>query len=293
MDKDAHKKTEPETEFKPQAERPAFKSSFKTWLRIVALIVVAVFLPEQVAQAVEYDWRVIWQRPAASSALYAPGYLKDITKVDIPLAIKNILLDISGKPVNAVKISPNLTVELEKPLKISKQRIEEIYNWLKGRPCGAKALYDFLSYNGLQVTEQDIAVLALTIDILNGTVKAEGNPKVIKNSLYALSQAAEFFGHKLYPVKMKGLSPQGTDPEVPFIAHLKTEHYILVNRITEEKVYYIDEHKEEFLPKEKFLQQFTGYALVGNYQQLPAATAQLLTETEAKAIKGAKRVDPL
>jgi len=27
-----------------------FKSNFKTWIRIVAFIVVAVFLPEQVAQ---------------------------------------------------------------------------------------------------------------------------------------------------------------------------------------------------------------------------------------------------
>ena len=44
-----------------QEKKPEFKSNFKSWIRVVAFIVVAVFLPEQVAQAVEYDWRVIWK----------------------------------------------------------------------------------------------------------------------------------------------------------------------------------------------------------------------------------------
>jgi len=229
MDEGGHKKTEAEPEFsrkngippqagRPQVEKQTFKSNFKTWIRIVAFVVVAVFLPEQVAQAVEYDWRVIWQKPAVGTP-FTPSYIKDIRQIDIPLTIKNILKDISGRPINAIKISPTLTVELEKPLNISKERIEEIYNWLKGKPCGSKALYDFLNYKGLspqgtvpEVLEQDIAVMALTIDILNDVVKPEGNPQVIKNSLYALSKTSEFFGHKLYPVKMQGLSPQGTVP---------------------------------------------------------------------------------
>ena len=42
----------------------------------------------------------------------------------------------------------------------------------------------------------------LTIDILNGVIKPEGNPEIIKNSLYALSKTSEFFGEKLYPVKI-------------------------------------------------------------------------------------------
>ncbi|MFH0827154.1 MAG: hypothetical protein V1923_04650, partial [Candidatus Omnitrophota bacterium] len=101
-----------ETEPKPLREQPELKSRFRPWIRTVAFIVIAVFLPEQVAQAIEYDGRVLWNRPA----VYTPAYLKDIQNVDIPLAVKKILLDISGKPVNAIKISPALTVELEKPL---------------------------------------------------------------------------------------------------------------------------------------------------------------------------------
>ena len=35
------------------AQKPEFKSSFKSWIRVVAFIVVAVFLPEQAAQAAQ------------------------------------------------------------------------------------------------------------------------------------------------------------------------------------------------------------------------------------------------
>ncbi|MFA5145726.1 MAG: cysteine peptidase family C39 domain-containing protein, partial [Candidatus Omnitrophota bacterium] len=279
-------KQENQAELKPGLpEKATFKSSFKAWIRVVAFIVVAVFLPEQVAQAVEYDWRVLWQKPGSLTP-YSPNLTKDLRQLDIPIAIRNILKDISGKPINAIKISPTLTINLEKPLNISKQRIEEIYNWLVGKPCGSKALYDFLAYKGVAAQEQDIAVMALTTDILSGVLKPEGNPKVIKNSLYALSRASEFFGAKLYPVKLdlkQELSQKENALVLPFIAHLKGDHYILVTRITDEKIYFADEHKEEFLPKGKFLDKFSGYALV----PLFPVQAQLLSDKEAQGIKGA------
>jgi hypothetical protein len=271
------KKTEPQAQ--TENIKPEFKSSFKAWIRVVAFIIVAVFLPEQIAQAVEYDWRILWQKPAVNS-FYTPAYLKNIHQIDIPLTIKNILKDIANKPVTAIRLSQEITIELEKPLNLTSERIEEIYNWLKGKPCGSKALYEYLAYEGSRVEEQDIAVLALSVDILNGVIKPEGNPKIIKTSLYALSRASEFFGHKLYPVK--GLSLEGAVSRVPFIAHLKGEHYVLVSRISDDKVYFIDAHKEEFLPKEKFLERFSGYALVGGAVSLNL----LLSDAEAQKVKG-------
>ncbi|MBU0547142.1 MAG: hypothetical protein KKH57_00055 [Candidatus Omnitrophica bacterium] len=193
-------KQQTEDLFEQPKAKPEFKSSFKAWIRVVAFVVVAVFLPEQVAQAVEYDWRVLWHKPAAGTI--APSYLKDLGNIDIALAIRNILKDIANKPITAIKVSSNLTINLDKPLEMSNQRIEEIFQWLKGRSCGSKALFDYLNYTGVKVTEEDIAILALTVDILNGVVKPEGNPKVIKTSLYALSKASEFFGQKLYPVRL-------------------------------------------------------------------------------------------
>ena len=93
--------------------KPEFKSSFKTWIRVVAFIVVAIFLPEQVAHAVEFDWRVLWNKPAiGASNAFTPGYVKDIHSVNIPLTVKNILLDISKQPVSSIKVSDKLTINL-------------------------------------------------------------------------------------------------------------------------------------------------------------------------------------
>ena len=243
------------------------------------VILVSVFLPEQVAQAVEYDWRVLWNKPAVGAI--APGYLKNLNNIDTALAIRKILKDIANKPINAIKVSSNLTINLDKPLKMSNQRIDEITEWLKGKPCGSKALYEYLNYTGIQAAEGDIAIMALTVDILNDVVKPEGTPTIINNSLYALSQAAKFFGVNLYPVKFKA------DAEfskiTPFIAHLNFGHFILVTRVTEDKVYYSEEHKEEFLPKDKFISDFSGYALIN----ILPADLKVLDPSESKQVMGA------
>ncbi|MCK9432235.1 MAG: hypothetical protein M0R00_04690, partial [Candidatus Omnitrophica bacterium] len=256
-----------------------FKSNFKAWIRMVAFILVAVFLPEQAAQAVEYDWRVIWNKPAVNSI--APGYLKNLENIDTALAIRNILKDISNKSIDAIKVSSNLTIKLDKPLKMSNQKIDEITEWLKGKPCGSKALADYLNYAGIKVAEGDVAIMALTVDILNDIIRPEGNPEVIKNSLYALSQSSKFFGADLYPVKIQ--DKLDIARVVPFIAHLNYDHYILVTRVTADKVYYIDNHREEFLPKDTFLEKFSGYALTGI---LPAGI-KILDPSESKQIMGA------
>ncbi|MFH0854893.1 MAG: hypothetical protein V1869_00015, partial [Candidatus Omnitrophota bacterium] len=272
-----------------EKSKEKFHSSFKAWIRVVAFIVAAVFLPEQAAQAVEYDWRVLWSKPAIglpSGSIIAPNYLQNVQNVNIPQAVKRILKDIANKPVTAIKISDNLTINLDKPLKMSNQRIDELYNWLLGKPCGSKALYDFLSYKGVKVEEQDIAVFVLSVDILNDIIKPEGNPKVIKNSLYALSQAAIFFGQKLYPVKIDTAlesNTRGLESLAPFIAHLNGDHYVLVTRVTGDKVYFSDNHREEFLPKDKFLNGFSGYCLVSF---LPDGL-QALPVSESKKILGA------
>ncbi|HNX80694.1 MAG TPA: cysteine peptidase family C39 domain-containing protein, partial [Candidatus Omnitrophota bacterium] len=263
----------------------AGKSSFKLWIRVVAFVVIAVFIPEQFAQAIEYDWRVLWNKPGMNTMIN-PAMLKNLANKDIPVAVKSILKEIANKPITSLKISPTLTIKLDKPLKISDQRIEEIFNWLLGRPCGAKALFDYLGYSGVQVVEQDIAVLALTIDILHGVVKPEGNPEVIKNSMFALSQASEFFGKKLYAVKITDFSANGYN-QAPFIAHFKGDHYVLVTKISDNKVYFSNEHKEEFLTKEDFLAQFSGYALT----PVVNVSTVLLSESQAKQVLGARRDD--
>ncbi|MCX5701159.1 MAG: cysteine peptidase family C39 domain-containing protein, partial [Candidatus Omnitrophica bacterium] len=264
--------------------KPKFRSNFKTWLRVVAFIVIAVFLPEQVAQAVEYDWRVIWGKPAVSpSNMYTPMLPGDLNALSIPSAVKSILLQISGKPITAIKLSETQIIELDKSINLSKERIEEIFNWLKGKPCGSKALYDYLRLKGAQVQEEDIAVLALTTDILNDVIKPEGSPEVIKNSLYALSRASESFGHKLYPVKLSAVSSQLSALPVPFIAHFNGDHYVLITRIADDKVYLLDNHQKSYISMEEFGSRSSSYALVTEI----SAGIRLVSDEEAKQVKGA------
>src|SRR3989339_1712799 len=265
--------------YRVSIERPPFESGFKTWIRVAAFIVVTVFLPEQVSWAIDFDWRVLWPNTASamgldksvltgSSQTLAPEYVKDIYRINIPDTIKKLLLDIPSKPISTIQLSPTMSIELKEPLKMSKGRIEQIYNWLKGKPCGIKAFFDYLNMQGAKVEEQDIAVLALAVDILNDVIRPEGNPKVINTSLFALSKTSEFFNHKLVPVKLSTIDYRLSTNLTPFIAHFKNEHYVLVTKISAEKIYFIDQHQEEFLPFEKFQQEFSGYALVeaGNFQ---------------------------
>ncbi|MFC1805262.1 cysteine peptidase family C39 domain-containing protein, partial [Candidatus Omnitrophota bacterium] len=284
------KKLEPiGPQIQPEIEeaKPPFKSGFKAWIRVVALIILMVFLPEQVAQAVQYDFSMLRGGAEAATGTFLPQGLNAPGQINIPLAVKRILNEVSGKPINAIQISPTLTLKLDKPLNLSKGRVEEIYNWLEGKPCGSKALYDFLAYRGINASEQDIAVLALSIDILNGVIKPQGDPKVIKNSLYALSKVAEFFGNKLYPAILN--DPKGSieqvAPAAPFIAHLKGDHYVLVTHIANDKVYFIDQHKEEFWPLDKFLVEFSGYILSEVKGLAPLAE---VSEEEAKLVMGAR-----
>ena len=291
-------KSAPETlAYRVSIERPPFESGFKTWIRVAAFIVVTVFLPEQVSWAIDFDWRVLWPNTASamgldksvltgSSKALAPEYVKDIYRINIPDTIKKLLLDISGKPINTIQLSPTMSVELKEPLKMSKGRIEQIYNWLKGKPCGIKALFDYLKMQGAQAEEQDVAVLALAVDILNDVVVPEGNPKVIMTSLFALAKASEFFNHKLIPVKLNN-AINSTNSITPFIAHFNSEHYVLVTRLSQEKVYFIDQHQEEFLPAEKFLEDSSGYALVPAFSSQLSALS-LLSDEEAKSILGAR-----
>ncbi|MDD2752715.1 MAG: cysteine peptidase family C39 domain-containing protein, partial [Candidatus Omnitrophica bacterium] len=262
---------------------PKFHSSFKLWIRVVAFIVVCVFFPQEFAQAIEYDWRVLWQKPGLTTP-FTPLYLTDLRQqqqVDLPLTIKNILKDVAGKPINEIQLSPSLTVKLEKPLNISQGRIEEIYRWLIGKPCGTQALFDYLNYKGVTATDQDVAVTALTIDILNNVVKPEGDPKVIKNSLFALSKAAEFFGEKLTPVKLKSIET------TPLITHLNNDHYVLVTKVNNGKIYFIDNHQEKILSADKFSEKFSGYALINNSAEKTSGL-ELITDTQAKQVLGAQ-----
>ena len=77
-----------------------------------------------------------------------PGYTRNPININVPNTIKKLLQDINNKPITSIQLAPNVTVEMKAPLKMSAARIEQIYQWLLGKPCGTKALYDYLKMRG-------------------------------------------------------------------------------------------------------------------------------------------------
>ncbi|MBL7081846.1 MAG: hypothetical protein ISS44_04720, partial [Candidatus Omnitrophica bacterium] len=123
----------------------------------------------------------------------------------------------------------------------------------------------------------------------------------LKNSLYAISKTAQYFGLDLSPVK---INKEQFNNILPFIAHLnsnidssETGHFILVTKIDEQKVYFYDKG-DSVSSKEEFLEKFSGYCLItgdpakiGLIPMLPAHTLYLYG---ARSYKGTlPDLDPL
>ncbi|MBU1125312.1 MAG: hypothetical protein KKC84_04750, partial [Candidatus Omnitrophica bacterium] len=278
------KEADPEPRNKyTEPQPPRFHSHFKPWVRTVALAVAVMFIPEQFAHAIGFDAQVLWKVPE----VYVPIIPQESPKGNLPGRIKNLLSDLSVQQKTSITLSPSVTLKLQKPLSLSKERIAEIMRWLQGRPCGTKALIDLLRYYQIPFAEEEVAALALAVDIFHGITILQGDPSQIKTSLYALGQAADFFGLKLSPVKI-GLSPNILQKcPIPFIAHLKNDHYILVTEAKEETVTFLDEHLKTQMSMEKFLAEFSGYTLVRTHHTKDSF-AEFLTDDHARSIMGAR-----
>lgn len=140
------------------------------WIKIIALAIVVVFLPEQVAWAVEYNPRILWQQ-AVRGLSYPPGIQSPALNAirgtrhkalarqapDAPRfnkavaqSIYRFLKPLVGKPVRQVQIAPGVVIEVTKslsrqvtsetqyairntnqPFQISKSELKSLYKWLK------------------------------------------------------------------------------------------------------------------------------------------------------------------
>ncbi|MDD5044356.1 MAG: cysteine peptidase family C39 domain-containing protein, partial [Candidatus Omnitrophica bacterium] len=270
-----------------------FRSAFKAWIRVIALLVVLIFVPEQVSWAIGYNPGVLWpnSQPLATSLLQPNLNPPTLTNELIAENLRRSLRPLINKSLNQINFGNGLILNLgEKPRKISKDKAEIAYNWLK-KPdtaaihCGIYVLYNLLTAYNKKVSLEQLANLVLTIDILSGTVDDDLydlEPQV-KSSIFALAKAAEYFGLKLYPIKASKLD----NLKPPFIAHMKAGHFVLVTKISEEKVDFFLDKGDTFLPKEKFIAEFSGFALTAEDQE--TAENKLISETESKSIKGASK----
>ncbi|MDD5292089.1 MAG: cysteine peptidase family C39 domain-containing protein, partial [Candidatus Omnitrophica bacterium] len=266
---------------------------FKTWMRVVALVLVVVFVPQQVAWAVDYDWRSIWRnsQPQAAgsssaalaalpySAIKSAGFEKQIA-----FNIKESLDSLRRSGSLSIQFNNNIVVgrTIQKP--ITKDNVENIYRKLVDSrnniiTCGAYSLYNLLGAYGMltneyressienrEVTIIDIANTLILIDLLSSKdLEPTFNKNQLEISFYSLIKAAEVYGLRLQPFHFStfqtDLESVNKQISFPFIATIDEPHTVLVKSIDENGVLIVDNDVERMISLDEFKQRFMGYCL--------------------------------
>ncbi|MBM3249061.1 MAG: hypothetical protein FJZ10_06570, partial [Candidatus Omnitrophica bacterium] len=281
-------------ESQDRAQKPE-KRRFPAWVRVVAFIIVAVFLPEQVAWAIEYNPAVLYrnlpqgmQTPLAGGIVQGPVNIA--SELIVAENVKRSLNGLSYKMLKNVKLDENLEVENknQEGIFLTKKKVDSIYNWLKDKDtkpinCGIQGLGYILKGYNVEASIEELSILTILTDILSGaTDKFEGK---LFTSLYSLSEVAKHYGTKLYPVELNVDEKIFALP-IPFIVHIKNpEHFALVEKIEGDKVWLIQNNVDKpfSLPKDTFLSLLSGYFLLSRENE----DAIILTKEEAQNVKGA------
>ncbi|MDD5618547.1 MAG: hypothetical protein PHG69_05580, partial [Candidatus Omnitrophica bacterium] len=190
---------------------------FKTWMKVVAFIVVAVFAPQQIAWAIDYDWHSIWRSTQVQTqatgavagvlpyaALKQAGFEKQIA-----FNIKESLESLRKSDSLSIQFNNNVVVERADRNPITKENINAIYKKLVDSKndivtCGAYSLYNLLSAYEIISGENkgpsilDIANTLILIDLLsNYNLEPTFNKNQLEISFYSLIKAAETYGLRL------------------------------------------------------------------------------------------------
>ena len=300
---------EPEHKQPENKEEPEFQSKFKAWIRVVAFLVVTVFLPEQIAWAIDFNPSIIWRNLPALSAIQHPANQipgPEVFNKAVAKSIYGYLKPLAKKEVNQVQLKAGINIDVENSA-LDLRQIKRIYNWLKDPktetvPCSAYVLYNLLKSFNISIPVEQLSSLLILIDILNGNITAplatDEHPERIYNSIYAIQKTAQYFGLNLSAVKLPTADSQLlTSDLAPFIAHLSSDksakgHFVLVTEIDEEKVHYFYDKGNTFLPKDKFLEEFTGFCLIDSQlkNSLPEFNSLQLNIEQTKGIQGARYV---
>ncbi|MFH1622315.1 MAG: cysteine peptidase family C39 domain-containing protein, partial [Candidatus Omnitrophota bacterium] len=287
---------------------------FKTWIRVVALIVVVIFAPQQIAWAIDYDWHTIWRTQAQSSAAYgapvmtlpysalkAAGFEKQIA-----FNIKESLESLRKSNVQRVQFTDDVVIDKVKIDAIAEEEINEIYkNLVDSRnniiTCGAYSLYNLMLAYGMTSipTEKksdatlegpsilEIANNLILIDLLSDS---EFKPKFRANELevsfYSIIRTAHVYGMDLKAFHLetseKDLESINKLVSFPFIATIDEPHTVLVRSIDKNGVLIIDNDIEILISKKEFVDRFRSYGLAQEVYSSKDLT--LLNGDEAKSI---------
>jgi len=268
----------------PTASAPV-ASRFSRWIRNIAIVVLAVFIPDQVSWAFSYNPAVLWGEKAGMVRFAQPGIdlpqpaaQKAVSQV--PQSVEYLLKQLAGKersrllinvdPQSAMPlpfVKPS-AVELDTRAGFTKERIDGIVQWLSQPDihllnCAVYSLKDILDAQNKSRSLDELAVLAVSVDLISDIIKV-GDPK-FKTTLFALRKVGDALGTGFVSIKT---APEDVlKLQTPFIAHFKNEHFVTVKKVEGDKVYVADLGQEQAIDRFAFEQNADGFAYAAKPQE--------------------------
>ena len=214
----------------PAVDQTPFVSRFNQWMKVIAIIVLTVFIPDQISWAFGYNPAVLYKNLPTMYSTQDTDLPMPKPAMQIAGSMEYLLKQIQNKPnlrlqLNLDQQSHALTIDTKTTFTADK--IHQITDWLKTPNlnvlnCGVYALKDVLEANGIKRSLSEISVMTLSVDIMADIIKV-GEPK-LKTTLFAINKTAKALGLDYESLK---LSPTDTlNLKTPFIAHFKNEHFI-------------------------------------------------------------------
>ncbi|MDO8603675.1 MAG: cysteine peptidase family C39 domain-containing protein, partial [Candidatus Omnitrophota bacterium] len=151
--------------------------------------------------------------------------------------------------------------------------------------CAVLALESMMASLGaflnVTTTKEELAQTALLVDILTGVITPESAAGKLNLSMYSMLKSTQAKGAVL-----KGANvtlQQIKDLGQAVIAHVGGDHYVVITKVTDTEVKYIDNSKETVASIQEFTDMWQGNILTLN---LPAG-ATVLSDAEMMNIRGA------
>ena len=256
----------------PAADRTPFVSRFNQWMKVIAIVVIATFVPDQISWSFGYNPAVLYRNLPTMYAMQDTSMPMPKPAMQVAGSLEYLLKQIQNKP--NLRLQLNLDENNRHPERsegshqliidtkttFTADKIHQITEWLKTPNlnvlnCGVYALKDVLEANGIKRSLSEISVMTLSVDIMADIIKI-GEPK-LKTTLFAINKTAKALGLNYESLK---LSPKNTlDLKTPFIAHFKNEHFVTVQKAAGGKVYYTDLGYPRIVDQQDFLNNIDGF----------------------------------
>jgi Xaa-Pro aminopeptidase len=282
----------------------------KLWVKAIAWLIVMTFLPEQVAWAVDYNWRGVLNArvsPLAQAAAVAgdPSVLAGSPQASDKVVadeIKEVLTQLIGRRATDIRLPAGVSVHRNYPLSLTEEKVNELHAWMLDPSrnlvtCGALALTGLLKLMDIRLMPYQVAHYALLIDILSDSldIYTYNKAKRLESSLYALAKTALLFGVELKPFHVNDFDlhnkviSKELNKLIPFIAFVDDDHMVLVKGLSKDSLIVEDNGKENILSRDEFQRRFSGYGLALARRIPKDLKIEYLDDEVAKAIRGTKR----